>query len=75
MNYKPAFILTGESKPSVNALVFATYEEAQRNAQDKYAVWTQPIEYTVIETEDAVNYRYDFTNRRTVPLKREVSDE
>jgi hypothetical protein len=68
-NYKPAFILAGESKPSVNALVFATYEEAQCNAMDKFAVWTQPISYLVIETEDAANYRYDFTKGETVLLK------
>lgn len=68
-NYKPAFILAGESKPSVNALVFATHEEAQCNARDKFALWTMPIDYTVIETEDAVNYRYDFINGETVRLK------
>ena len=69
MNYKPAFILAGESKPCTNAVVFATYEEASCSAQDKFAVWTQPIDWTVVETDDEVNYRYDFNTRETVRLE------
>ena len=58
VNFKPAFILPGEEKPCTNAQVFATYEEAVNSAAARFQVWTMPSGYTVVETEDPVNYEW-----------------
>jgi hypothetical protein len=55
-NWKPAFIIKGEDKPSTNAQVFATREEALASAQDRFMRWTVPTDFTAVETEDPVNY-------------------
>lgn len=59
MNYKPAFILPGEDKPCTNAQVFATKTEAEESAQSRFMRWTVPSGWTVVETDDPVNYRWD----------------
>ncbi len=56
-NYKPAFIIKGEDKPCINAQVFATKEEAEDSARARFMVWTVPTDWTVVETEDPVNYK------------------
>ena len=56
-NFKPAFILSGEDKPCTNAQVFATKEEATDSARARFMVWTMPTDWTVVETEDPVNYK------------------
>lgn len=57
-NYKPAFRLPGQNHLSLNALVFATREEAGANAADLFMRWTQPTGYEVVETDAPVNYAY-----------------
>ena len=57
MNYRPMFeFATGERLG--NAQVFATREEAQSSAEDRFRVWTMPTGYGVDETADAVTYRW-----------------
>jgi len=56
-NYKPAFIIRGEDKPCTNAQVFATKEEAEDSARARFVVWTMPDDWTVVETDDPVNYK------------------
>ena len=57
MNYRPMFeFATGERLG--NAQVFATREEAQSSAEDRFRVWTMPTGYDVDETADAVTYRW-----------------
>ena len=59
MNWKPAFLIKGEDKPSTNALVFATEREALSSAAELFSRWTVPIGFVAIETADPVNYRWD----------------
>lgn len=61
MSYKPAFILPGESKPCVNGQAFATHDEAHKSAQARFLVWTMPSDFTVVESDEPVNYRWDDT--------------
>lgn len=58
MNFKPAFIFSGQAKPSVNGEVYATKEEAMASAAQRFSVWTMPIDYTAVETEDPVNRQW-----------------
>lgn len=59
MSYKPAFILPGESKPCTNGQAFATHDEAYKSARSRFMVWTMPTDFTVVESEEPVNYRWD----------------
>lgn len=59
MSFKPAFILPGESKPCTNAQAFATHEEANASARSRFQRWTMPTDYTVVESDEPVNYRWD----------------
>lgn len=64
-------IADGSGKWCGNALVFATKEEAEAYAQDLFMRWTAVREKRVVETEVAVNYRWDEATRHAIPLKEE----
>lgn len=58
-NYKPAFIIRGEDKPCTNGQTFATYQEAFASAESRFMRWTMPSDFTVVSTDEPVNYRWD----------------
>lgn len=59
-NYRPMFEFDRNPHELLgNAQVFASYEEALRSAQDRFARWTMPTGYDVHETDDPVTYRWD----------------
>jgi hypothetical protein len=57
MNYRPMFTFASGERLG-NAQVFATREEAQSSAEDRFRVWTMPTGYDVDETADAVTYQW-----------------
>ncbi len=57
MNYRPMFEFASGERLG-NAQVFATREEAQSSAEDRFRVWTMPTGYDVDETADAVTYQW-----------------
>jgi hypothetical protein len=56
-SWKPEFLIDG--KWCGNAIRFATYEEAYRNARMKFMVWTIPTDCRAVQSEDPVNYRLE----------------
>lgn len=70
MSFRPMFELPGEAEPCGNAQRFATYEEAEKSAASRFAVWTMPTGYTVHESDDPVNYKWD-DKLGDVPINRE----
>jgi hypothetical protein len=57
-NYKPQFHF-GTTERQTNGQVFATYDEAQSSALNRFRQWIIPTDYSVIETDDPVNYMWD----------------
>ena len=66
-NWKPAFIIVGESKPCTNGEVYATEAEALASAGQRFSVWMMPSDFTAIETEDAVNGQWIMGEGRVTP--------
>lgn len=57
-SFKPAVEVAGEpGKYHTNNLAFATKEEAERNAKDLMSRWMLVTNWTVIESDQPVNYR------------------
>ena len=59
ISYKPEFCIDGIWYD--NAVRFATHEEAEQNAREKFLVWTMPTAYRVSPSEDRPNYRQTAT--------------
>lgn len=57
-SYAPMFIFAGDEVKG-NAQRFATYDEADKSARARFAVWTMPRGFQVDETQDPITYRYD----------------
>jgi hypothetical protein len=53
-----------------NAIVLETREEAQAYAEDLFSRWMAPDDRRVIESDEAVNYRFD---GRLIPVKESAS--
>jgi hypothetical protein len=68
MNYRPMFEFASGERLG-NAQVFATREEAQSSAEDRFRVWTMPTGYDVDETADAVTYRWTTDGDARLPLE------
>ena len=68
MNYRPMFEFASGERLG-NAQVFATREEAQSSAEDRFRVWTIPTGYDVDETADAVTYRWTTDGDARLPLE------
>jgi hypothetical protein len=58
MSFKPGFTFSNEP-PCFNQQRFATYEEAEKSAEARFAVWTTPTGWFVEESDEPVNYRWD----------------
>ena len=57
MSYKYGMIVEG--KPSFNAVVLATREEADDAARELMSRWFVPTGWEVVEVDAAVNYKFD----------------
>ncbi len=60
-------VLVGSSW-STNALRFSTKEEAEASVQELMSRWYLPSAGRAAESEDTVNYRFDFGANRNVRL-------
>ena len=58
MSWRPEFFFKSENKWYGNGLRFATKEECDVNARDKFMAWTMPSDWRSTECEDPVNYAY-----------------
>jgi len=54
-NFKPVLILA-HGERGTNSQVFATRQEANDSAAERYMVWTATEGYDVDESDDAVTY-------------------
>ena len=61
-NFKYGMILKGQAEPSFNAVVLATREEADDAGRELMSRWFVPTGWDVVETTDAVNYKFDWDN-------------
>jgi hypothetical protein len=58
MSFKPEVIADTSRKWCGNALRFATREEAEANVRDLTMRWFAVRDTRIVESDDAVNYRY-----------------
>jgi hypothetical protein len=58
-----------EGKWATNALRFATKEEAEASGNELLSRWFVPSDSRAAESEDPVNYRFDFAEYRNVRLE------
>lgn len=61
MNWKPEFYIKSENAWYRNGLTFATKEECDKNAYEKYMAWLGAYDWRSVEVdpiEFPVNYRY-----------------
>lgn len=70
MSWKPYFEFPG-GEWATNATAFATEAEARAAAGDRFQRWTMPISFDARESDEEVNYLYDFEKQeeRHVPRK------
>jgi len=57
-----------DGKWSSNSLRFATREEAHASVRELMSRWYVPEDGRATECSDPVNYRFDFTINRNVPI-------
>jgi hypothetical protein len=65
MSWKPE-VYTGSW--SSNALRFATKEEAEASGKELLSRWFVPTDSRAVESEDPVNYSFDFDQYKNVSL-------
>ena len=69
MSWKPQVQVTGEGNRWMsNQLRFATKEEAEANAQNLAFRWMLVTNHRAIESDEPVNYRWDRTHGRLIPI-------
>lgn len=68
MSFKPEVIADGSGKWNTNALRFATREEAQAWVDDLAQRWRLVIDKRVVESDDPVNYRFNFETTEIEPI-------
>lgn len=68
MSFKPEFKVGSEW--CANGVAFATKEESDANALDKFMVWTMPSDWRSVESDQPVNYTYH--NHRLEPVEQET---
>lgn len=66
VSYKTEVLVDGSW--STNALRFATKEEAEKAGIELLSRWWVPIDSRAAESNDPVNYRFDETINRPVPI-------
>ena len=74
MSYKPAVEVMNEpGKFHTNNLAFATREEAERSAKDLMSRWMLVTSWSVVESDQPVNYRLDETDQLHAVQEGEVT--
>ena len=68
MSFKPEFRVAGDPKFYPNNCAFATKEEALANGDHKFCNWTMAAEYRVVESDQPVNYRWNFDKQLLEPV-------
>lgn len=63
MSFVPEVIADGSGTWNRNALRFATEKEAQGWVDNLRRNWTLVIDTRVVETDDPVNYRFNFDTK------------
>ena len=59
LSFAPMFEFPG-GEVQGNAQRFATRMEAEKSAAARFASWTMPTGYHVVESFDPINYRYSY---------------
>jgi len=67
-SYKPEIKVYRDPTFYQNSLAFATHEEAHRNAEDKFIVWTQAEAFRVAESDEEPNYTYVDGVLKAIPI-------
>jgi hypothetical protein len=70
-SFAPEVIADGSGKWCGNALRFATRQEAEQQVFDLSMRWFAVRDTRVVESDDAVNYRY--VDGALVPIEKEVA--
>lgn len=65
-SYKPEVLVGGQW--SSNSLRFATDKEALASARELMSRWYVPVDGRAGVSDDAVNFRFDFTSNSNVRL-------
>jgi hypothetical protein len=58
MPFKPEFKVVNDPKFYRNAVTFATREEAEENAADKFMNWTAAEDWRVVEVDEPATHTY-----------------
>lgn len=69
MSFKPGVVTDASGKLYTNGLAFATREEAQASANELMARWLLVLDTGVVESDEPVNYRFDFQSNANVRIK------
>lgn len=64
-----AEVLTCDGSWSSNQCRFATKEEAEASGQELLSRWTVPIDHRATESDDPVNYRFNFDTEKNERLQ------
>ncbi len=64
MNWKYGIHERPNSNACFNACVYATREEAEAAGRELLSRWLSPSHYSLHETSDPVNYRFNFETKR-----------
>lgn len=67
MSWKPFFCVQGSW--ATNAQAFTTKEEALASAKRRFMVWTMPTDFDARESDEPVNYRFDFDLNEDMPCR------
>jgi len=67
MSWKTEVLVQGEW--STNAVRFATKEEAEAAGRELLSRWFVPVDSRAAESDDPVNYRFDFDQNQSVRLE------
>ena len=67
MSWKAEVLVDGEW--ATNAVRFATEKEAEEAGKELLSRWFVPVDSRAAESEDPVNYRFDFDAYTSIPLE------
>lgn len=67
MSYKPEMLCQGEW--CGNGMVFATEDEALKHGRELMSRWFVPTDCRAVESDETVNYRFDESAGRAVPME------
>ncbi len=59
MSFKPAIKVFGETPYYTNGQTFATKDEADKSARNRYGNWTMAEDWKSVESDEPVNYKWE----------------